>query len=375
MDDFKSQYEQELKLQEINSNKHILKGFIWFLSALGLVWLLTITGFFDVNKYLVTIAFFATLIMFIPPLCIFFKGDLSNPKLKYYFLSLICVVSAVIISVLTVHAVLLYVIPLLYAIQYRKSRIIWFVYLINTFTMLISSIIGFYYGICDLNILLESQHVRAWYLELLADGSFKIPFNEKPLFIIVVFEVFPRSIILFVFSIMMHYTVSSSNRDAFKIAQLTYLKETDTRTKAFNKNKYEEMLAEYYPKIDRVAVMFWDMNDLKRINDLHGHATGDKAIDKLCRILHDYASPRCRIYRIGGDEFVMIIDNPKLNEAENIIATAKEKIELANKHEQIKLSSAVGLAYGRGDSIDGVIAKADARMYKDKKKCKENIVQ
>jgi len=375
MDDFKSQYEQELKLQEINSNKHILKGFIWFLSALAFVWLLTITGIFDVSKYMVTIAFFATFIMFIPPLCIFFKGDLSNPRLKYYFLSLICIVSAVIISVLTVHAVLLYVIPLLYAIQYRKSRIIWFVYLINTFTMLISSIIGFYYGLCDLNILLESQHVRAWYLKLLADGSFTIPFNKNPMFVIIVFEVFPRSIILFVFSVMMNYTVSSSNRDALKIAQLTYLKETDTRTKVFNKNKYEEMLVEYYPKIDRVAVMFWDMNDLKRINDLHGHAMGDKAIDKLSGILHDYASSRCRIYRIGGDEFVMIIDNPRLDEAENIISAAKEKIQLANNHEHIKLSSAVGLAYGRGDSIGGVIAKADTRMYKDKKKCKENMEQ
>ena len=182
MDDFKEQYLQELDYQEIKSNKHTLKGFCWFLLAVAFIWLLT---------------------------------------------------------------VLAYVVPLLFAVQYRRRSTIWFAYAVNTVTMLVSSLVSFYYGICDLNLLLQSQHVRSYYLEIITEGALNIPFNENPVFIIIVFEVFPRSIILFVFSIMMQYTVVSSSEDAYRIAQLTYLKGTDTKTKVFNKNKYVEMVADF----------------------------------------------------------------------------------------------------------------------------------
>lgn len=372
MEDFREQYGRELIYQEIKSNKHTLKGFIWFLVAVTFIWLLTVTGFFEVDKKLITIAFASTVVLFLPPLYIFFKGDVSKPWLKYVLLSLICIASAVIISFLSFHAVLLYVVPLLFAIQYRRRNTIWFVYAVNTVTMLISSLVSFYYGICDLNLLLESQHVRSWYLDIITEGALNIPFNENPVFIIVVFEVFPRSIILFVFSIMMQYTVVSSNEDAFRIAQLTYLKETDTKTRVFNKNKYEQMVKEYYPKIAQVAVVFWDLNNLKHINDKYGHAMGDKAIEKLSSVLYGYSDDRCRIYRIGGDEFLMIIDDPEQGEVESIVETAKKKLEADCDDNTIKISSAVGWALGRGNDILKVVEEADARMYENKKRSKEN---
>ena len=163
MEDFKDQYEKELLYQEIKANKHTLKGFVWFLVGVVFVWLLTVTGFFEVDKKLISIALVATIVLFLPALYSFLKGDLSKPGLKYFYLTLICSVSAVIISFLSYHAVLLYVIPLLFAIQYRRRSTIWFVYGVNTVTMLISSLVSFYYGICDLNLLLQSQHVRSWY--------------------------------------------------------------------------------------------------------------------------------------------------------------------------------------------------------------------
>lgn len=372
MEDFKEQYTKELIHQEIKSNKHTLKGFLWFLVGVAFIWLLTVTGFFEVDKKLITIAFVSTCVLFIPPLYFYLKGDLSKPWLKYLFLSLICIASAVIISFLSYHAVLLYVVPLLFAIQYRRSSTIWFVYAVNTVTMLISSLVSFYYGICDLNLLLQSQHVRSWYLEIITESALNIPFNANPVFIIIVFEVFPRSIILLVFSIMMQYTVVSSNEDALRIAQLTYLKETDTKTRVFNKNKYEEMVKEYYPKIERVAVAFWDLNNLKLINDKYGHAMGDKVIEKLSSILYGHSSDRCYVYRIGGDEFLMIIDNPAQNEAESIVKAVKEKLEADNERNKVKISSAVGLAFGRGNDILKVVEEADAYMYENKKLSKES---
>lgn len=230
MDDFKERYIGELTYQEVRSNKYTLRGLGLFLIAVAFIWLLTMIDFFEIDKNLITIAFVSSVILSIPAIYIYLKIDLSKPWIKYFLLSLVCIISAVIASFLSFHAVLVYVVPLLFAIQYRRNSTIYFVYGVNTITMLISSLVSFYYGICDLNILFQSQHVRDWYLDLIANGVFNIPFNENPIFIIIVFEVFPRSIILLVFSIIMHYTVISSNEDAYKIAQLTYLKEIDTKT-------------------------------------------------------------------------------------------------------------------------------------------------
>ena len=371
MDDFKEQYRQELIFQEIKSNKHTLRGFLWFLLALSLIWLLTMTGFFAVDKRMVTIAFVSTLVLFIPPFAIYFKSDLSRPWIKYFFLALICIVCGVIAGFLSFHAYLLYVVPLLSAIQYRRRSTIWFAYAVNTMTMLISSLVSFYYGICDLNLLFSSQHVRDWYLNALTEGALNLPFNENPVFIIIVFEVFPRSIILFVFSVMMQNYIVSSNEDAYRIAQLTYLKETDRRTKVYNKNKYEEMVAEYYPRVDRIAAVFWDLNDLKHINDRYGHAMGDKVIEKMSSVLFDYSYDRCRVYRVGGDEFLMIIDEPESDEAEAVIDGIRKKLETVNEDDIVKISSAVGLAFGKGKEILKVVEAADAQMYENKKMSKE----
>lgn len=59
-------------------------------------------------------------------------------------------------------------------------------------------------------------------LPFITEGALHIPFNEDPVFTIIVFEVFPRSIILFVFSVMMQYMVINSNEDAYRIAHFTY---------------------------------------------------------------------------------------------------------------------------------------------------------
>lgn len=370
MEDFKEQYRREVLDQEIKANKRTLKGFIWTFAAVGLMWLLTMIDFFEVDKGLISIAFLSTFVLLLPVIYIFFKGKLARPWLKYALLTLMCIESGVIASFLSFHAVYIYVLPLLFAIQYRKRSTVWFVCGMNTLTMLISSYVSFYYGICDLNILLQSQHVRSWYLNLAEGNGLTLPFNENHVYIIGAFEVFPRAVIFLLFTIIVHYMVVSSNEDAYKIARLTYLKETDTITKVYNKSKYEEMVEEYYPGIEQIAVTFWDLNNLKELNDQYGHAVGDKAIEKLSTALYERSDDRCRVYRIGGDEFLMILDNPESNEADKLVEVIRQRLERENAGSEIPVSVAVGIAFGKGQEIPEVVKEADACMYEDKRRGK-----
>ena len=370
IENFIQQYEQELYAQEINANKRILNGFIWFLAAVALVWLLTITDFFQVDKTMVTIVFLVSFLLFLPAFYLIFRGDLSKGWIKYVLLTLLCVVCSVIIAILSYHATLLFVFPLLYAIQYREKRIIWFTYSINLITITIGMLTGFYFGLCDLNLLLQSRYTRSYYLASLTSTGLIIPFNENPIQIILLFGIIPTAIILFILAIMLQYTVISNTRDALRIAQLTYYKDTDTNTKAYNKNKYEEMITKFYPSVDRLAVIFWDINNLKPVNDKLGHAMGDYVIQTFASIILSLGNDTRRVYRIGGDEFVMILENPSKKEAEEILAQARKLIREHNEQNTIEITSAMGYAYGNGQDILEVVKEADKNMYENKKMMK-----
>ncbi|MBO5228027.1 MAG: GGDEF domain-containing protein [Lachnospiraceae bacterium] len=172
----------------------------------------------------------------------------------------------------------------------------------------------------------------------------------------------------------MQYTVISNTKDALRIAQLTYYKDTDTTTNVFNKNKYEEMISKYYPSIDNLAVIFWDLNNLKTINDKYGHAMGDYAIEKLSSVLNNYANETRCIYRVGGDEFVMVLENPPEGKAESISTAVSEQLRRINDNEQIAIHSAVGFAYGKGKDIIEITKEADAQMYINKRLTKGGIM-
>ncbi len=363
-------YEQELIAQEINANRHILRGFLLFFLAISIMWILTKVHFFHVDEQAMTIAYVISIIAFLPPVFINIKTDLSVKWCKYCFLGIICLLCAVIASFLSYHVVFLYVMPLVFAIQYHQKRTLWFVYILNAMGMLVSMIVSFYYGLCDLNLLLVSQNERTWYIDLIENQHQFIPYNDNPVFIIVAYAVFPRCIILAVFAILLQYSFVSGNENALRIAQLTYAKEMDRTTNMYNKNKYDQMQKEYYTKVDHIAVLFFDLNSLKAINDKYGHIVGDKAIMTLASHIREHISANKIAYRVGGDEFLLIIEKPQEMEAELLAQLICGRVATEFIAEGERLICSCGVAEGRGKNLQEVVAQADANMYKDKKRRK-----
>ena len=137
-------------------------------------------------------------------------------------------------------------------------------------------------------------------------------------------------------------------------------------------NKYEDMLANYYTMVERVAVVLWDINNLKEINDRMGHGMGDKLIETMSGAIYAQTDSRKKAYRIGGDEFVMLIENPEKQEAEQIIQNVRDKLTRHREEGGLRVSSATGTAEGNGIDILKIVHDADERMYEDKKRGKES---
>lgn len=366
----KEQTKRELDAQEMIANQRMLAGFRFYLMTYSAIWFLVMVGFFDMSKSMMTVVLFLMLPMLGLPSLIADRVDLSRPWVKYLFLTIVCIATGVIAGILTIHAVLAYAIPLLFAVQCRQTKVLWITYAINTVTMLCSSLLGFYYGICDLNLLMGGNHTLKEYLKMAPDGVFQSPLQGNYVFMIIVFEVLPRTMILLLFVLMLRYLVVQGQEDAHRIAELTWRKETDLNTGVYNKNKYEEMSDEYYPTIERIAAVFWDMNNLKKTNDRYGHAVGDALIATFCRCLQQEGDDRYRVYRMGGDEFVMVIDNPVRHEPEKAIANVRERLQgctiSTGNGTGMKVSSAVGWSTGEGKDVRRVVEVADANMYSDK---------
>lgn len=123
-----------------------------------------------------------------------------------------------------------------------------------------------------------------------------------------------------------------------------------------------------------LAVVLFDLNFLKRINDNQGHAAGDQAI-QLCSLCIRKVFERVgKVYRIGGDEFVAVI--PRCNEAklQQRIEVFRRLCAEQNKYLQFHFRVACGYSMydpERDRKVEDVIHRADAAMYECKMRMKK----
>lgn len=368
MTNFGEHYNEELARQEIEINKKTLWEMVGAFIVLTAVWGLAFGRFPTANAIVFSVTYAISAGFFIMSVILFFKADPSDERMKNFFVAGICIISAAMNLMFSYHMVLVYVFPLIVAVQYKEKSVLWLSYALEVFLMPVSMIVGFYYGICDLNLLLQGNHTRTWYLAELVDGFSKIPFAKMPVVVIVVYRILPQLLILLVFVMIIQHTIGSMREDAYRIAELTYRKEVDSSTRLYNKNKYEDMLANYYTRVERVAVVLWDINNLKEIND----RMGDKLIETMSGAIYAQTDSRKKAYRIGGDEFVMLIENPEKQEAEQIIQNVRDKLARHREEGGLRVSSATGTAEGNGIDILKIVHDADERMYEDKKRGKES---
>jgi diguanylate cyclase (GGDEF)-like protein len=121
-----------------------------------------------------------------------------------------------------------------------------------------------------------------------------------------------------------------------------------------------------------LAVMFFDLDKFKSINDTHGHAAGDEVLKQVAARLLEHCRVEDTVCRTGGDEFLYVLINPKGHEnIERIASALLEALSLPVMLEglQIVVRPSIGISLypEHGASASELIGKADAAMYAAKK--------
>lgn len=141
-----------------------------------------------------------------------------------------------------------------------------------------------------------------------------------------------------------------------------------------NRHAYLEYVAEFERQIAcgeimTYAIVVFDLNGLKSINDTLGHQAGDRYIKEGCNIICNVFK-RSPVFRIGGDEFVAIAKGDDYNNLEHLIDQVAYINEQNAAHGGIVIATGMARAH-KDEEIRSVFERADARMYENKKKLKE----
>ncbi len=129
---------------------------------------------------------------------------------------------------------------------------------------------------------------------------------------------------------------------------------------------------------DVPAVLFIDVDAFKTVNDTHGHAAGDELLS--CVAARVTASVRSTdlIARVGGDELVVILPGVHdLREAEEVAEKIRGDIRLpiVISCATMNVTASIGVTTAKpGETVDAVIARADAAMYKAKSLGRDNVL-
>ncbi len=156
---------------------------------------------------------------------------------------------------------------------------------------------------------------------------------------------------------------------------------TDVMTGVGNKAAFENKAMELLGRIDHdespeVAVIMADINNLKYVNDTFGHKSGDEYIIGCCKIISDFCK-NSHVYRIGGDEFVIVLEGDDYNGRKLLIEILKshfiDTYTDESKDPWKRYSVSLGMAeYQSSDAgFSDVMKRADDAMYKAKTEFKE----
>lgn len=151
----------------------------------------------------------------------------------------------------------------------------------------------------------------------------------------------------------------------------------DALTGVKNRRAYEQYEADLDMQLENgtvheFAVAVCDMNNLKKVNDRFGHQMGDEIIRKACYMIciQFKHSP---VFRVGGDEFVVILRGKDYDTREEILRTFEEE-NMQNREEDNHIEIALGIAEfdpEQDGSLQDVFERADEMMYRRKAEMKE----
>ncbi len=332
--------------------------------------------------------------------CIIRKSEEATPKLKRYFrLSIWAIVVVIIAEIATVYLEntdikyrtahiaanvagfsVAPLIPLLigYAINSaKKGRTILFLIpsIINSIFVVLSSWYPLVFWVDGGNVYAR----RAFFWVYIAAYSVSLLYllletlkvakhyqnnNRAVLYVLVLFIIFGTSIQVFVPEVHASWFCVSFAMCAYYIYCSELYNQIDGVTELLNRRAYHNYLSSIEGR-QSAAIIVFDIDDFKNINDEYGHPFGDYCLMTISECIKRVFAKKGQCYRIGGDEFCVISRETDDYIMQTAYRSFLKEIELMRKAEKRLPMVSVGCAYYDKEqgSVEDAVCEADKRMY------------
>jgi diguanylate cyclase (GGDEF)-like protein len=160
---------------------------------------------------------------------------------------------------------------------------------------------------------------------------------------------------------------------AAQYEEMQFLAEHDPLTRLYNRRAFSERLELEAARATRygspMSLVLCDLNGFKALNDAHGHAAGDAALEQIGAVLRSGLRRADAAYRIGGDEFALILPETSAADAAGVAGRVSDAMSRAFTGNMAGLGASFGVAVcpGDGTTPETLFRAADAAMYAAKR--------
>ena len=143
---------------------------------------------------------------------------------------------------------------------------------------------------------------------------------------------------------------------------------TNTRNRRALDEALQKVLSQYQRNQEVTSLILLDIDHFKEINDSHGHKIGDQLLVKVAELISQRIRTTDDLYRIGGEEFVIMPVGASINEARELSEQLRTMIESSPQLSKFKLTISLGVAeYQSGETGEHWLHRADQALYQAKR--------
>ncbi len=168
------------------------------------------------------------------------------------------------------------------------------------------------------------------------------------------------------------------------ISELKYLSVIDPLTKLYNRRFFIDSSKTVLELAKRertpLSLMMIDIDKFKNVNDTYGHQVGDEVLKLLAKIMKSRQRKSDMSCRYGGEEFVVLLPNTSIEEAESVAEELRESVEQSHfelsMKESVKFTISIGLSTVQLEnegSIEKVLKRADDALYEAKESGRNRV--
>lgn len=157
-------------------------------------------------------------------------------------------------------------------------------------------------------------------------------------------------------------------RNALMFAKVKKLATKDSLTGLNNRSQFDDSL---YRKLERsrrhhrsFGLMLLDLDNFKQVNDSHGHQLGDEVLIDFAQILNDSVRGTDTVFRFGGDEFAILIDDESSTISSIIANRIREKVHSHKLLGEHNVTTSIGFSQSKAkDDNISIFERADKALY------------